>query len=653
MVTQTNRLRREWREAWQPRQRVPIVQWAPERFYLNRQYEASAGPYNLRDYPYLVEILQAWEDATVEKITIMASTQVGKTLFVQVALAWAADQDPAPSLICMPNQAAAIEFRDRFYANSLESPALREAVPHERKWNTRHIDMGSCRIYLAWAGSRQRLRGRACRNVVLSEVDVYNMTVAGNPIRVAEERTKKFYRRKIVQESSPVGEDSVIAAEYEAGDKRKWHARCPECGKFQELRFFTLQRGELAGRGGVGGYRDDEGELLPVDQARSEAHYVCVTGCRIRDDQKATFIAGGRWVREGQLLDKHGNLAGEPKRSSRHTSFHLWSIHSGSVTFGDIVEAYIRHHEQGQMADFWQNWLGMKHSTARKVPRWERVGQMLVGVHPRCTVDARAWFLTAGCDVQENGVYYVVRGWGHDAHSWLVDWGFIPRFTDEEKEGRLASDLAAIQSTLLERRWPIHGDSENPLGKKELGVRLLGIDAGYRQEDVYAAVRTLNTPRARAIVGDTHTTKTAERFRKTTLERTRRGHVYRGGFEVWRVNVNVYKEDVMQRLVSGCDGQAKTWWLTSDIGRFGREYLRQLVNEHKRIEEDRYGRKRIMWTVRSHTIGNHHWDDEIYCRALADMVLAEQRLDWNSSNWPRQTAPGREEPRELVPSVRE
>jgi len=599
----------------------------------------------------MVEILKAFQDPESEKLTIMASTQVGKTLFILVALAYVTSEDPAPSLICLPSQSAATELRDRFYANAIESPMLRDRVPSERKWNTRHIDMKTCRIYLAWAGSRQRLRGRACRYVFLSEIDVYQITIAGNPIRVAEERTKKFYRRKIVQESSPVGEDSLIAAEYDAGDRRKWHAKCPQCGVYQELRFFTYHKGKLAGLGGMAGYRDQQGEVLSVDQARRDAHYRCVSGCEIRDDQKRAMVDSGRWLREGERIDKRGCVGGTPSRSSRHASFHLWSVHSNTISFADIAEAYIRHWEQGQVGDFWQNWIGLKYSTSKRVPRWQRAGNMLAGTHERCTVHHGAWFLTAGCDVQENGVYYVVRGWGHNANSWLVDWGFIARRPDEEREDDLPSDIRRVNESLLTRRWGVVGAEVNPLGKTEVGVRLAGMDSGYRTADVHRLASELDTERFRVIVGDTASVKSADRFRRTRVERAKHKSYERK--ELWRINVDVYKEDLMQRILSGCDGHAKTFTLTSDVQRFGVEYLKQLVNERKRVEETKYGRSKTVWAVRAHTIGNHYWDCEVYCRAVADMVLHDLGLDWDSDEWPRPNQDRSDEPIELMARSRE
>ncbi len=643
-----NRLQQSWSVAWRSHDAAPITEWSQERFYLNRQVEASGGPYNLRDYPYLIEILEAYADPATEKISIMASTQVGKTLFVQVGLAYTAEADPAPALICLPNQSAATEFRDRFYSNCMESPGLRCRVPPERQWNMRHIDLRSCRVYLAWSGSRQRLRGRPCRTVILSEVDVYQRTMAGDPLRVAEERTKKFYRRKIVQESSPVGEDSPIANEYDAGDRRKWYAKCPECGRYQELRFFPYTRGELEGRGGLVGYRGEDGELATIEDARENARYVCINGCEIYDDQKLQFVATGRWVRDGEDVDRDGLLVGIPKRSTRHASFHLWSIHSNTVTFADIVEAYIRHHDGGQIADFWQNWLGLRYVTSRRVPAWKRVGKALASEYDRQEVPAAAWFLTCGCDVQEDGVYYSIRAWGHEAESWLIDWGFLQRYRDKESGDSLASDLDQIQEVLLSRRWPVQGGQQNPLGRTEIGLRLLVADANYRQTDVYQWQKAVNTKRVRLIVGDTRTVKTAERFRRAKIERTtEEGRKTRRGMVVWRVNVNPYKEDIMTRIITGCsDSTHGTFHLPRSIRRVGTTYLRQLVNERKKPKIDRYGRTTLEWCVISNSIGNHFWDTEIYTRAAADMVLADQQLDWDSNTWPRPTPP--DEPTELI-----
>jgi phage terminase large subunit GpA-like protein len=227
----TNGLATTWKAAWKRPPRPPLTEWATRYYRLSDQYEANPGPYNLAAYPYLREIMDAFSDPDVERLTIVASTQVGKTLFVLVAMAYLSDTDPAPALICTPDQTSTIEFRDRFYANALETPKLRDRVPPQRQWNTRHIDMRQNRIYMAWAGSRQRLRGRPCRYVFMSEVDVYVRTMAGDPMKTGPERTKKFFRKKITCESTPVGEDSPISREYEAGDQHAGmaNARTADC----------------------------------------------------------------------------------------------------------------------------------------------------------------------------------------------------------------------------------------------------------------------------------------------------------------------------------------------------------------------------------------------------------------------------------------
>jgi phage terminase large subunit GpA-like protein len=628
------RLTKAWTEAWTPKPKMPIAEWATSRFQLSRQVEANGGAYNLRDYPYMIEIAEAFEDPDVEKLSIVASTQVGKTLFVQVALGWVSSQDPAPAMICLPDQSSATEFRDRFYANMIESPEMRRRVPPQSKWNTRHIDLTTSRIYLAWSGSRQRLRGRPCRYVVLSEVDVYQHTMAGDPVRIAEERTKKFFRKKIVQESTPVGESSVICAEYEAGDKRRWHGQCPECGRWQELRFFVHTKGEFKGRGGLAGFRGEDGEMLPVDDARATAHYLCESGCEIYDDRKRALVVSGRWVRDGENVDEHGNIVGTPKRSNRHASFRLWAIHSHTVSLADIAEAFIIHTDGGQIAEFWENWLGRKYSTARHVPKWQQVGRKLRGDHKRGEVPEAAWFLTCGVDVQEDGLYWVVRAWAPRVQSWLVDWGFIDRHIDDEREGEVASDLGRL-SELLSRKWPIVDGEKNPLGVDKLGVKLMCVDANYRTAQVRQWQSDVKTSRVRAIMGDVQSVKPADRFRRSRIERTRDKESTTRGMVIWRVNVNVYKEDLMARIVAGCEGSDGSFLLTSDVLRHGAAYLKQLVNEEKRREVDRNGRPRFVWVVRSVSLGNHHWDDEIYCRAGADMVLADLRLDWNSGDWPK------------------
>ncbi len=632
----TDRITAAWRDAWAPRPRIPLAEWCQQNIRLDTDYEATAGVYDLAARPFWREPLEAFEDPEVQQVTFLKSTQIGGTLTLLSLIVAMSEVDPAPMMVVTPDLISCVELRDRVYAMASKTRATRERVPRERDWNNRHIDLGTCRIYMAYAGARQRLRGRPCAKVFLTEVDVYQGHArGGDPVAAASRRVGAFYRHKILAESTPDGDDSVIAARYEASDQRKWHGCCPHCGAWQQLRFFPYKHGEVAGKCGIGGLTDDQGAYVDEETARAQAHYICVRGCRIEEQDKSKLVETGRWVPKGQRIED-GQLVGERAKGARHAGFHLWSIMSPTTSFGSLAGEYIVARRDGKLRDFWQNSLGLKFASTTRMPTWQQIAARLAGDHPRCTVPAAAWFLTAGIDVQEDRVYGVIRGWGDGRTSWLVDWVVLNRVMGESEDDSAAikGDLIQLQQAVLARQYPIFGADTNVRGESLMRVRLAGIDANYRTPDVHDWLSSLehrDRKRIRAIRGDSHV-KTSKKYRMTEVEvNARTGRRYEGGLELWGIAVDHFKHDLADRFHIHRD-EPGAFVLTSDVGSLGVEYLRQLVNESKVQTIGKDGRIEIKWQPRGHMIGHDYWDCEVYASALADMVVGS--LGWDARRWP-------------------
>lgn len=642
-----NRIRQAMAEAWKPVPPDPVPQWCESSIRLSSDFEASGNAFDLSGRPWWREPLECYLDPDVRSVVIPAATQVGKTLGLIAGIMWCAENSPSPGLVVMPDQATAMELRDRIYANVIESRTRgkfrRIRIPPEHLWNSRWIDLGSMRIYLAWSGSRQRLRGRACQRVWLSEVDVYRGDKkAGNPIESAHQRTKAFYHFLHYHESSPSEHPSAICALEEAcTDRRRWQAPCPHCGMYQELRFFPYKVGDLAGRGGVVGMQNEHGEWLSQNDARRTAHYLCMNGCKITNGQKSAFVEAGRWVSKGQKVTKEGRITGPPPASRESVGFQLWSVHSDAISFGDIAAAYIHAREQGTIPEFWGNWLGLEFRQEGKIPSWGQLGRRMAWTHERGTVPHQCWFITAGADVQggSNGVYYVVRGWAPDCTSWLIDWGWLEREPGDENE-LIKSDLGKL-TELLGRRYKVvgtDGAALNPLGRSELRIRLLNIDSNHRPMDVHAWMQSLDeslvkgdNARVRAVRGD-HKVDPAMRYRKNVVEQnTRTGEKYEGGLEQWGIYVYHFYQDLAERI-SGRPSLPGSWHVTRDALLAGKSYLQQVTNFHRVVEvSEKTGKKKGVWKPRSGQIEVDYWDCEIYSMVAAHMVTGD--LGWSEDAW--------------------
>jgi phage terminase large subunit GpA-like protein len=606
---------------------MPMPEWCSSNIRLPSEVSSNPGKYDLRRFPFWREPLECVDDPQVEKISIMAGTQLGKTTLLEVILAALTRLSPAPAMLGAPDRDACRELRDKFYRLAESTPAVASLLPPAWRRNDQWIDFGGMICHLAWSGNRQRLSGKACKYVFCTEVDRWRQSPhEGQTQQLIQERVKSFHRSLIINESTPTDETSAIADLYDSSDMRRYFVPCPACGHYQELRFFVHKEGVFAGNGGVAGYQTPDGAWLTHDQAREQAYYLCERGCRIESHEKPGMVANGRWVPKGQTVGKDGKLKGEPERSPRHAGFCLGSIYSDTIDFGKIAAEYIGSREsQKQLQSFWNNWLGLRWTTKTRSPKWQKIGRRLSGNHRRGTVPSGAFFLTAGIDTQDDCAYWVVRAWGEGSTSWLVDWGKVTRTVDGDGVPIPASDLDKLDDHILTRWFPLV--QANPIGQAQLRVRLANIDyQGHRTWEVFQWVRSRKAigDRLRIIAGDTRV-PAGEFYRLSVVEKTQDGKAYPGGLKRWAIDVDTYKEDVQSRFDAALD-KPGAWWLTEKIIEEDSDYLRQICNEGRRMVRDKNGHERMSWELIDHRLGNHYWDCEIYARCGADMVTG---FDWD------------------------
>jgi phage terminase large subunit GpA-like protein len=250
------------------------------------------------------------------------------------------------------------------------------------------------------------------------------------------------------------------------------------------------------------------------------------------------------------------------------------------------------------------------------------------------------WFLTAGVDVQDDEVYAVVRGWGDQRTSWLVDWWLLER--EQGDDGDLVkTDLGCLEEIVLQRVFNLAlPGAVNPRGRSQLSVALLCIDGNHRTMDVHNWRQSLSErvrTRTRIVRGEL-SVKAQQQYRMTQLSHSKRDpqQVYEGGLEMWHVNVDVFKNDLAQRFRAAPD-KPGAWLVTSDTMDAGQFYLKQVVNEPQVLVRGKDGRWKATWRERDTTVGHDYWDCEIYASVAAQMVVDSFAGGggWDAANWPK------------------
>jgi len=631
--------------AWTPPPRVARSEWCEQNLRLPEKTSARPGRFDLTERPYFREPLDAIDDPAVRELVLCIAPQAGKTTLLHAMVASQGAIAAAPMMFAGPDQVYCREERDKIYGLCEASPALRAAVPPKRVRNDRFIDLDHCLCYLAWSGSSQRLSGRACKLVLCSEVDRWQES-----LELAKQRTAALYQWCIVYEGSPREASQWIWPLYKDSDRRTWRVPCPHCGAYQQLRLFVHKSGPNAGRGGLGGLQDGDGRWRTPEQARLAAYYLCEVGdCRIESIEKNQVVRAGRWAPEGCGVAADGSLTGTPLVAGRRRGYQLNRLYTPTVSFGDAAEAYLllRNTTSGMQSIF-NDWLALPHEPRGLVPRWKDLGRRLAGGYPRGVVPRGAYFLTAAGDMQARGIWWLVRAWGDQKTSWLVDWGFVPRLetpsgVSDHPNVDLASDLRQFDARVVRYRWPV--DGQNPSGFSALAAARIGLDRGGRPADVDAFVRAHPGERVMAVFGNPRLVPGAL-WRPTPVEiDPTTGKGFAGSLIAWGLDTQAYKTEIADRWFA--DRRLPgAWWLPCDILHQpdGEEYLRQITAETRVVKKGRH-----VWELPSHDKPNHYWDCCVYSMALADMVTG---LVWDAAQWPwaqpaAQAAPSkppREEP---------
>lgn len=583
--------------ALRPPARHPLSAWCEQHRHVVRG--AKPGPWRNRNAPHLVEILDALNDPDVHRVTLMCATQIGKT---EVLLNWVVylmAEDPGDTLFVMGSEEAAREFsQERLWPTLLACPVTQDRFAGRPKADHKRLSFstGEMELDLAWAGSPVQLASRPIKNLCLDEVDKYPILLKreGDPVSLAMERTKTYDDARIVECSSPTTREGLIHRSWEESDQRELFVPCQQCGHFQRL---TFERFTWPDRPEDRTHREHANWIAQRDVVRFPCE---ACGFEHGERHRVRMVSRGAWVPAGCTVDRDGSIRGLPETPSRHRGYRVTTLAATTVTrawskaAAKFLEAQgnlgeLRNFRNGWLAEIWED---------RAAAISESGINALRGDYPRRTVPAGGLVLTMGVDVQADLIYWVVRAWGENEESWLVDAGVVDRW----------EQLAQVQAFA----WPLASDAA-ATGRTALRVAMACIDSGYRTLEVYDFCRVDQLQR-RAVKGRDHLG--GRTWQGTTVETTRRGRALPGGMRLFLVDTSALKDKVV-RLQTLPDEVPGGWWIPQDIDD---RYVEHQTSEHKIRKVDRRGRVTEMWAPRFVGAPNHWFDCEVYALAAAEML---------------------------------
>lgn len=389
--------------------------WALEYCTISGEESADPGRYRYDDAPYQRGILAAVTAPGVTDVVLMTSSQVGKTQIMKCIMAYFMAHDPAPILAVLPTVEIAEAFsRDRLAPMLRDTPVLQGLV-HSAKardsGNTlTHKRFAGGHLTLSGANSPSSLASRPIRVLLCDEVDRYPVSAGteGDPLRLAQARTKRFWNALRFKASSPGAKGaSRIEREWERSDQCRFYVPCPDCGHAQTLKWANVVWDKEY---------DSDGRVSRHDP--DSALYACEACGSLWDDSK-------RWraIRDAEI-DGGGWRADRPEVVTVR-GFHLNELYSPVAHLATVVADFLESKDYPDTLKTWVN-------TSLGEP-FEHTGE---GVNANRLMERRESYgldllptgvclITAGIDIQRDRVEIELVGWGRGEECWSLDYQVI------------------------------------------------------------------------------------------------------------------------------------------------------------------------------------------------------------------------------------
>lgn len=431
---------RETAEVLKPPRRLSVPE-AAEQYVMLDIPGGYSGPWS-NDLPhYLVEPAACLTMREYQAVIFVGPAQSAKTqMLVDNWTAHTVTCDPADMMIIQTAQDTARDYSKRRIDRLIAaSPELRRRLrPGGQSDNTYDKFFRSGMILTLGWPSKNQLAGKAIGKMALTDYDRMpeDLDGEGAPFFLAMKRTTTFLSRGMTMaESSPskpvldpkwrprtpheAPPSKGILGLYNTGDRRRLYGQCQHCREY----FMPAP--------------DPSALWLPesgsIDERAAAAGLTCPhCGAINGPEQERTFKRSGRWLKEGQTIDRDGRIHGEGL-FSRRASFWMPGWFAAFQSWSAIAYNYLAaldNHERTGDEEALKNAYNVD-MAAPYIPAAQREANS--GIDwlsdraeplPRYIVPEPARFLTAAVDVQGGRhARFVVQVHAHGPgfEQWLVD----------------------------------------------------------------------------------------------------------------------------------------------------------------------------------------------------------------------------------------
>lgn len=547
-------------------EKLTVSEWA-EKYRILDESSNFQGRWSNDITPYLIGIMDTFNDPYIQEINFVKPTQVGGTEAMLNMLGWIIMDDPAPTMIVYPSDDLAKDTsNDRLKPSLTKTPEINERF-YKNASKELNLKFRGMSIYLRGSNSPSKLASKAIKYLFFDEIDKMEGATKkeASPYNLAKERTRTYiYSKKIYTCSTPTLKTNYVWQIHEdADEQRNYFVPCPHCGEYIVLRWKQIKY-------------PDEGDSS--EEKARKAIYICQEcGCEITDKDKIGMLRKGEW----RAVKKKGG------GRARKVSFWLNALYSRFLTWADIVKEFLDSKEDpDKLQNFVNSWLAEPWEDTKLKTTTELVLERQTELE-QYVVPEWAKLLTGGVDVQENCLYWTIRAWGDFITSQNICHG-------------QAFSLAEI-----ERIMNLEYLSES--GKQNV-VNLAYIDSGYETDKVYDFCAN-NSDWALPAKGSSNPMQSHYKF-STVNKTSSNAH----GMNLVIVDGGKYKDMIAARMRRQ-NGNG-SWMVYKGCDK---EYAEQVTSEHKVNVKN--GKKTVLtWVKKTSHADNHYLDAEVYAMAAADAL---------------------------------
>ena len=389
--------------------------------------------------PYVIEPMDCLNSREYDAVIFVGPARTGKTVgLIDGWITYSIICDPSDFLLVQLTQEKASEHSrkrlDRTFRCSPEIASRLSPYKNDNNVHDKYFRAGNL-LKIGWP-SINVLSSSDYKYVALTDYDRWPDDVdgEGDGFSLASKRTTTFMSSGMTMVESSPGKDIVdlkyhpkstheappttgILSLYNRGDRRRFYWQCPHCSEWLEPSMANMI-----------GYRDDTNFVDASKKARLQCPH-----CQgvIEPSKKRDLNIGGKWLKEGQTIDKNGVIHGEG-RKSRIASFWLEGPAAAYQTWEQLTYKLLTAEHEFEMTGSEETLKAVTNTdwglpylprSALEQRRSDELMERREDTEKR-TVPYGCRFLLAAVDVQggRNRRFVVqIVGYGENSERWLID----------------------------------------------------------------------------------------------------------------------------------------------------------------------------------------------------------------------------------------